>query len=487
MERKCRDNVPALLTGVVCAVMACLAWPASAEPCGEWTQVEVPAGANGAVIEVTGTASDDAWAFAYGAGLVHWDGTVWSSVSVPDLSGSYEQAWYTELFSASPSDLFMAGTAPTSPFTVDQVLAIWDGTDWRIESLELAPDIAGVPRNASPYAVGGSSPDDVWIVGRAESMGDGVGGEILLTLHWDGSSLTEYITEGQGNRQNTFIDLAVISSDDIWAVGEFNTTGAGGGHFHGQIYHWDGSSWSHVPSPALTIPSSGLNSVTAIGPNDVWAAGSRGLDPLFLHWDGASWTEVPGPPVQGPIHQIAALASDNVWAVDTAVQVPIVGKYYHWDGTAWSVVTPPDVAGATQVARHGGMAAVGECDIWAVGSKVVGSDLGPFIERLQPGLPVSSVPELGAQASFVRVSPNPLRESAHIAFDVPAGTVTRANIFDSSGRVIRSLVEGAAFDGRMMTWDGRDDTGREVSEGVYFLRAQAEDGRLATEKLTVVR
>jgi flagellar hook assembly protein FlgD len=49
-------------------------------------------------------------------------------------------------------------------------------------------------------------------------------------------------------------------------------------------------------------------------------------------------------------------------------------------------------------------------------------------------------------------------------------------VFDSAGRVVRTLVdrdEAAGF--RECAWDGRDERGRPVASGVYFLRAETGD------------
>ena len=69
----------------------------------------------------------------------------------------------------------------------------------------------------------------------------------------------------------------------------------------------------------------------------------------------------------------------------------------------------------------------------------------------------------GADATL-RCAPNPFRGALRISG--PAGT--RVTIFDLSGRRRRAAVldGGGAF-----AWDGRDDSGRVVAPGLYFVRA----------------
>lgn len=68
--------------------------------------------------------------------------------------------------------------------------------------------------------------------------------------------------------------------------------------------------------------------------------------------------------------------------------------------------------------------------------------------------------------------PNPFSESTRIAYGVgsAAGEV-RLQVFDVTGRLVRGLVESQQKPGRyQVEWDGRDDRGRRVSEGLYFAR-----------------
>src|SRR5436189_191180 len=59
---------------------------------------------------------------------------------------------------------------------------------------------------------------------------------------------------------------AAVAANDFWAVGSYSNTG---GPAETLTVHWDGSSWSFVPSPPGL-----LNGVAAVSSNDVWAGGS---------------------------------------------------------------------------------------------------------------------------------------------------------------------------------------------------------------------
>jgi flagellar hook assembly protein FlgD len=63
----------------------------------------------------------------------------------------------------------------------------------------------------------------------------------------------------------------------------------------------------------------------------------------------------------------------------------------------------------------------------------------------------------------------------------------RFHLFDSSGRLVRTLVDGKAPSGQnRITWDGTDASGRPLSSGVYFYRLEADS--LATSgKIVLLR
>lgn len=59
-------------------------------------------------------------------------------------------------------------------------------------------------------------------------------------------------------------------------------------------------------------------------------------------------------------------------------------------------------------------------------------------------------------------------------------------IYDVSGRLVRTLVEGPQEAGqKTVTWNGRDDRGRNVASGVYFYRLQAPGYRKTLKMILV--
>ncbi len=84
-------------------------------------------------------------------------------------------------------------------------------------------------------------------------------------------------------------------------------------------------------------------------------------------------------------------------------------------------------------------------------------------------------------------SPNPVSGSTVIAYQLPAKNDISLNIYDATGRMVTSLVNGSFEPGFYETvWDGRDSLDREVPIGVYFYRLRAGNF-VASKKLVVLR
>ncbi|NNE07005.1 MAG: T9SS type A sorting domain-containing protein [Gemmatimonadetes bacterium] len=83
--------------------------------------------------------------------------------------------------------------------------------------------------------------------------------------------------------------------------------------------------------------------------------------------------------------------------------------------------------------------------------------------------------------------PNPHRGSSLISYDLPRSVDVRLEVFEISGRRVRSLVDKERPAGfHTAVWDGSDEDGRPVASGTYLYRLRAGDFT-ATRKLTVLR
>jgi hypothetical protein len=82
-----------------------------------------------------------------------------------------------------------------------------------------------------------------------------------------------------------------------------------------------------------------------------------------------------------------------------------------------------------------------------------------------------------ANVLSVRAVPNPFFRSVSLRLAEPVATAPSVAIFDAAGRLVHTAWYEAA-DGRALdvTWDGRDDRGREVPAGIYLVRVEGPAG-----------
>jgi len=83
--------------------------------------------------------------------------------------------------------------------------------------------------------------------------------------------------------------------------------------------------------------------------------------------------------------------------------------------------------------------------------------------------------------------PNPARARVSIRYTLDAERQTLLQVHDLTGRVVRTLCASSMKRGAYsVTWNGADDHGRSLANGVYFVRLIAGDYR-ATEKVVLQR
>ncbi|MBM3331865.1 T9SS type A sorting domain-containing protein [candidate division WOR-3 bacterium] len=84
-----------------------------------------------------------------------------------------------------------------------------------------------------------------------------------------------------------------------------------------------------------------------------------------------------------------------------------------------------------------------------------------------------------------RPFPTPAARSVTIRYTLDAERQTLLQVHDLTGRAVRTLCASSMKRGAYsVTWNGRDDRGRSIATGVYFVRLNAGDYR-ATEKVVL--
>jgi hypothetical protein len=84
-------------------------------------------------------------------------------------------------------------------------------------------------------------------------------------------------------------------------------------------------------------------------------------------------------------------------------------------------------------------------------------------------------------------APNPVRDATTLRFDLPRSGQVKMRIYDPAGRRVRVLLDRVLPAGHQtIVWDGRNDDGRPVASGIFYVRLESR-GEMATRTLTLLR
>jgi hypothetical protein len=130
----------------------------------------------------------------------------------------------------------------------------------------------------------------------------------------------EHCAESERPYGNWLFGATALSSNNVWAVGASNNQG------NTLILHWNGSSWSAVPSPNAqcqyySCTYNSLANISAISASDVWAGGTS----TYTYYTGEGDANntyytlfehaTNGSSALGILYGVAVVSSSDVWAV----------------------------------------------------------------------------------------------------------------------------------------------------------------------------
>jgi hypothetical protein len=103
------------------------------------------------------------------------------------------------------------------------------------------------------------------------------------------------------------------------------------------------------------------------------------------------------------------------------------------------------------------------------------------------GQVVTDTAALGDNGVLTSVWPNPFSRETRIRFDGASGQRVKVDIFDVTGRLVRSLFRDTVLqNGSAISWNGRSESGAHVSAGEYFLRVRWRESE-TRQKVLLVR
>ncbi|MFL5586083.1 MAG: hypothetical protein ACJ8DI_00300 [Ktedonobacteraceae bacterium] len=227
------------------------------------------------------------------------------------------------------------------------------------------------------------SSNDAWAVGTSRNQ-SGFSSH-TLTEHWNGSQWSIISSANPSSAQNVLVSAAALTTNNVWSVGE--TGNSDGTAFQTLVEHWNGTRWNVIPSLNTSLSFNYLSSVAIVSAKDIWAvgvamaAGDVSSQTLIEHWNGSQWSIVASPNPGSPfnnLRSVTAVSATNVWAVgqyDTSSGFHTLVE--HWNGSQWKVVASPNPP--SREGTLNGVDALTANNIWAVGFT---TDMNGFSQTL---------------------------------------------------------------------------------------------------------
>src|ERR1700694_2248258 len=325
----------------------------------------------------------------------------------------------------------------------------WNGSSWSIVNTP-SPQVSVL----LDVACLGSS--NCWALGGSNLINNNPPSPLIE--HWNGSSWSQASSPQVGNAY--FVDVSCPRASDCWVAG--NTTDQTGSDLSGLFEHWDGSSWSLVPAPPTGQTFSQLNGVTCAASSNCWAVGSFGPNqqqpdlPIFPknapgdqglieHWDGSSWSLVPSPTAPSPggsyLGDATCTSGSGCWAVGTTTDStgsPSATLVENWNGSSWSIVASPNPPTSSDILS--GVTCIGASQCWAVGASGTGLGSSGF----QPN---AFIENWNGSSWSIQPSPNVMALSFLRDVACVSGTAcwavgsSVANVNGSNGANFQTLIE----------------------------------------------
>jgi hypothetical protein len=252
--------------------------------------------------------------------IEHWDGNSWS-VRQSANTGSDSNV-LNGIAAISATDIWAVGYYfDTSTLQRRPLVEHWDGTTWTTFSVPGDTIVRGQPspRGAMPQVILNSivaiSATDIWAVGTT-------------FMHWDGTTWT--LSTWQPASSDAFYSITASATNDVWAVGSSVASGINSStaeHWDGMTWNTtsipvDASGYQSRLAAAAADPA--LHRVLAVGYSALLVGipgPAGGYDPYYTlaaEWDGTRWSTMPAVNPNNFGEQLLGVASTpagDAWAV----------------------------------------------------------------------------------------------------------------------------------------------------------------------------
>lgn len=273
----------------------------------------------------------------------------------------------------------------------------------------------------------------------------------LYVFCYDGVTLKKYTSADGLYSLKSISGLLAGTDNSIWCISD------------DRLMRFDGGKWVDRTGD---IPGATTASFFDDATIMQWVNTDAGL----WKYENGVWTQpIPPASLPGEVKGVRDDPNGTMWLV--------LGDYLcNWNGAELKTFTSDDgllPSGASKV--------------------VIDKDgvkwLNGFITRFKEDTPVSVESFCGLPRTFSLLAnhPNPFNPSTTLSFTLPQSGRSELSIYSITGQRVRTLFSGPLTAGaHSVIWDGRDDSGKPVSSGVYISRLTSGK-QTATGRMVLLR
>src|SRR6266436_6213273 len=229
---------------------------------------------------VSASSGSDIW--AVGQSGVHFDGLTWTAFALPHIAGDLTSG-ITGVADLAPNNVWSVGNINIGEQNPNQIIEHFDGTRWGV-----SPGPSFQPTD-QPHLEGltAISATNMWAAGAILTTINGMQFLFPLFEHFDGTSWTATIDES--TLDGFLFGISADATNDVWAFGD--TDDFGPSKIKNLVLHWNGTTWSIVPSPAPNPRHTLIDDViaggTVIPQGNLWLVGvADGFGTMVLNATG---------------------------------------------------------------------------------------------------------------------------------------------------------------------------------------------------------
>jgi len=365
--------------------------------------------------------------------------------------------------------LYAGGSFTTAGGVATGGLARWTGSAWAQVGGNFLGQVHALEVHNGSLIIGGQFP------GLANSAN---------IARYDG---VNYSNLGTGGTNSVGVRSLKTNGDRLYAGGVFTSIG---GVSAENIAWWDGSAWHAASGGAGGVVWALGSLYSEVHVGGEFSAVESGLT-TSPRW--ARYTETGLPWISAnptPFSQTVSVGATVSFSAAAGGDFPALG--YRWTHDDVPMFNGPGPDGST-------INGAGTPSLTITNARP--SDAGAYrcVVNNGCGSVTSTAATLALDATsgtssetrvslFHSIGPNPTGGASTLAFSLAADADVRYSVFDLRGRRVRQVTLGRLPAGRFEArWDTRDDGGRSVAAGVYFVSLELGGQRLGAKRLTIVR